>query len=122
MSKLLFKLRNVPEDEAEEVRELLSEHQIDFYETSAGNWGISMPALWVREESQYQQARELLDSYQAERSMRVRAEYNRLKQEGKHKTIIDSFRENPFAFIAYLFVVYALLYLPFKLISELGRQ
>lgn len=122
MSKLLFKLRNVPEDEAEEVRELLNEHQIDFYETSAGNWGISMPALWVREESQYQQARELLDSYQAKRSMRVRAEYKRLKQEGKHKTIIDSFRENPFAFIAYLFVVYALLYLPFKLISELGRQ
>ncbi|MXS80898.1 MULTISPECIES: DUF6164 family protein [Nitrosomonas] len=122
MSKLLFKLRNVPDDEAEEVRVLLSEHQIDFYETTAGNWGISMPALWVREESQYEQARELLDTYQVERSARVREEYDRLKREGKHKTIIDSFRENPFAFIAYLFVVYALLYLPFKFISELGKQ
>ncbi|ABI60103.1 DUF6164 family protein [Nitrosomonas eutropha] len=122
MSKLLFKLRNVPDDEAEEVRVLLSEHQIDFYETTAGNWGISMPALWVREESQYEQARELLDTYQVERSARVREEYDRLKREGKHKTIIDSFRENPFAFIAYLFVVYALLYIPFKFISELGKQ
>lgn len=122
MSKLLFKLRNVPEDEAEEVRELLNEHQIDFYETSAGNWGLSMPALWVHEESQYQRARELLDTYQAERRVRVRAEYDRLKQAGKHRTIIDNFRENPFVFIAYLFVVYALLYLPFKLISELGQQ
>ena len=121
MSRLLFKLRNVPEDEAEEVRELLSEHQIDFYETSAGNWGISMPALWVRKESQFQQARTLLDTYQAERSARVRAEYDRLKREGKHKTIIDSFRQNPFAFVAYLFVVYALLYLPFKFISALGQ-
>ena len=122
MSKLLFKLRNVPDDEAEEVRVLLSEHQIDFYETTAGNWGISMPALWVREESQYEQARELLDTYQVEHSVRVRTEYDRLKREGKHKTIIDSFRENPFTFIAYLFVVYALLYLPFKFISELGKQ
>lgn len=122
MSKLLFKLRNVPDDEAEEVRALLSEHQIDFYETSAGNWGISLPALWVRDEAQYSQARELLDVYQAERSARVRGEYARLKQEGKHKTVLDSFRENPFAFIAYLFIVYALLYLPYKIITGLSSQ
>jgi hypothetical protein len=121
MAKLLFKLRNVPDDEAEEVRMLLSEYQIDFYETTAGNWGISMPALWVREETQYQRARALLDTYQRERSARVRAEYDRLKQEGKHKTIVDSFRENPFLVIAYFLVVCALLYLPFKFIIELGR-
>lgn len=120
MSKLLFKLRNVPDDEAEEVRALLSEHQIDFYETSAGNWGISLPALWIRDEARYQQARKLLDIYQAERSARVREEYTRLKQEGKHKTVLDSFRENPFAFIAYLFIVYALLYFPYKIITGLS--
>ena len=122
MSKLLFKLRNVPDDEAEEVRALLSAHQIDFYETSAGNWGISLPALWVRDETQYSQARELLDVYQVERSAHVREEYARLKQEGKHKTVLDSFRENPFAFIAYLFIVYALLYLPYKIITGLSSQ
>lgn len=122
MSKLLFKLRNVPDDEAEEVRVLLSEHQIDFYETSAGNWGVSLPALWVRDEAQYSQARELLDIYQAGRNARVREEYARLKQEGKHKTVLDSFRENPFAFIAYLFIVYALLYFPYKIITGLSSQ
>lgn len=121
MSKLLFKLRNVPDDEAEEVRALLNEHQIDFYETSAGNWGISVPALWVHDEMQYPRARELLDAYQAARSVRIREEYTRLKREGKHKTVLDSFRENPFAFIAYLFVVYALLYLPYKIITGLGQ-
>jgi len=121
MSKLLFRLRNVPDDEVEEVRALLSEHQIDFYETSAGNWGISMPALWVRDETQYNHARALLDTYQAQRSERIREEYTRLKREGKHKTVLDSFRENPFAFIAYLFIVYALLYLPYKIITELSR-
>lgn len=121
MSKLLFRLRGVPDDEAEEVRALLETHQIDFYETTAGNWGISMPAIWVRDESQYQQAKSLLDHYQAARSARVRAEYERLKREGRHKTLWDSFRENPLGFIAYIFIVIVLLYLPFKLVFELTR-
>ena len=121
MAKLLFKLRNVPDDEVEEIHTLLSEHQIDFYETSSGNWGISMPALWVSDDVQYQRARELLDVYQADRSARVRAEYAQLKQAGQHPTIFTRFREKPFTIVAYLFVVYALLYLPFKFISELGK-
>ena len=48
MALLLFRLRNVPDDEADEVRHLLNENSIEFYETSAGNWGISMPAIWLR--------------------------------------------------------------------------
>ncbi|WP_396957001.1 DUF6164 family protein [Nitrosomonas sp.] len=122
MSKLLFRLRNVPDDEAKEVRALLIEHQVDFYETSAGNWGVSMPALWLRDESQYPQARALLDTYQAARSARAREEYSRLKKAGKHKTPADSFRENPVGFIAYIFIVIVLLYLPLKFIIELSRQ
>ena len=43
MSALIFRLRNVPEDEAMQVRDLLDEHRIDWFETSAGNWGIGMP-------------------------------------------------------------------------------
>lgn len=121
MSKILFRLRNVPDDEAEEVRALLASHHIDYYETSAGNWGISMPALWVKDENQYQQAKRLLDDYQEARSIRVRGEYARLKREGKNKTILDSMKENPVLFIAYILIVFALLYLPFKLIMELTR-
>ena len=48
MSKLLFKMRHVPEDEAQEVRELLASNKIEFFETFAGNWGVSMPALWLK--------------------------------------------------------------------------
>lgn len=33
MSKILFRLNGVPEDEIEEIRELLIEHAVDFYET-----------------------------------------------------------------------------------------
>ena len=119
MSKILFKLRNVPDDEAEEVRALLTDHHIDYYETSAGNWGISMPAIWVRDERQFQQAKELSDTYQEARSLRARAEYARLKREGKNKTMLDNFKARPVLFIAYILIVLALFYLHFKLIMAL---
>src|SRR5690606_18742767 len=41
MPNLLLNLRQVPADEASEVRELLSRHAIDFYETTPSQWGIS---------------------------------------------------------------------------------
>ena len=85
MSKILFRLNGVSEDEIEDVRELLTEHDIDFYETPPGNWGISMPAIWVKEEEQFDKAKALLDAYQSERSMRVKNEMNRLKQAGEQK-------------------------------------
>ena len=34
MSVLLFRLRNVPEDEAEDVRELLNKNGFEFYENN----------------------------------------------------------------------------------------
>ena len=63
MSKILFKLRDVPADEAQEVRELLERNDIEYYETLGGNWGISLPALWLKKEAQRHRARELLDTY-----------------------------------------------------------
>ena len=65
MAVLLFPLRNVPDDEAEEVRALLGTHGIDFYETPASAFGISAGAIWLRDEAQLQVARQLIDDYQA---------------------------------------------------------
>ncbi|MBK6619199.1 MAG: DUF6164 family protein [Nitrosomonas sp.] len=121
MSKLLFKLRGVPDDEADEIRALLTEKQIEYYETSAGNWGISLPALWLQDDSRYSEAKELLDAYQIARTQRIRAEYARLKQAGKQKTLRDSFLENPLVFAGYIFIVIVLLYLPVKIVVELGK-
>ncbi|MBI5441365.1 MAG: hypothetical protein HY900_09165, partial [Deltaproteobacteria bacterium] len=39
-------LRNVPADEADEVRDLLRANAIDFYETQPSPWGISSGGLW----------------------------------------------------------------------------
>lgn len=121
MPILLFKLNGVPPDEAEEVRELLTAHGIEFYETSAGRFGISLAAMWLRDDSQLADAQQLLDAYQRERMLRVRGEYESLRRAGRHETLWDRFRLNPLRFIAYATVILLILYfsvVPFLSLSS----
>jgi len=110
MAVLIFKLRGVPDDEAEDVRALLAEHHIDFYETNAGNWGISMPAIWLRDDLYQERAKALIATYQEERYIRVRAEYEQLKKEGKQRKIKDLFQESPTQFVVYGVIIVGILY------------
>jgi len=87
MSKLLFKLRNVPDDEAIEVRELLDANEIDYFETTPGNWGISMPGLWLSNADDFPRARALLDDYQTARTQRERARFDALRATGNAPTL-----------------------------------
>jgi hypothetical protein len=121
MAVKLFAMNGVPDDEAEEIRELLASNGVDFYETSAGNWGISVAAIWLRDESQHQQARSLIEEYQRERLTRVREEYAHMRREGKHRTVIDVIRENPVRFIVYLAVIAAVAYLSTKPFMDIGK-
>ena len=114
MSKLLFRLRHVPDDEIEEVRQLLEENQIDYFETSAGNWGISMPALWVQNDADFEQARALLDDYQQQRTVRVREEYRQLKELGEARTMWQVFQESPLKFIVYIGLIGLVLYVSLR--------
>lgn len=107
----IFTLQHVPEDEAEEIRELLTSNQIEYYETSAGNWGISAPAIWVNDDGQAPHARQLIDQYQHARAERAREEYALLKQAGRHRTLLDLIKENPRQFFVYLVALVAIVYL-----------
>ncbi len=100
MAVLIFKLRYVPDDEAHEVRELLSDNAIDFYETSAGVLGISVPALWLRNEAQLDKARQLIDEYQLLRQSRVREEF-RLRP----RTFTEMFIESPLRYIGIILAI-----------------
>jgi hypothetical protein len=120
MPRLLFNLRGVPEDEADEVRELLTEQDIDFYETSAGNWGMSMPALWLRNDADLEKARSVLNQYQQQRFLTARANYLELKKMDQQKTFLKAFFEKPFLFLAYLFTMFLIVYVSIKLLFELG--
>jgi len=121
MSKILFRLNGVSDDEANDVRELLANNDIDFYETSPGNWGVSMPAIWLRDANQFQKARSLLDAYQNERAIKVREEYARLKREGKNKTLMDAVKQNPVRFMVHLALAALVIYLSIKLIFDLAK-
>jgi len=121
MPELLFKLRNVPDDESEEVRQLLKDHGINFYETHASGWGISMPGIWLPDDSQLQEAKLLLDDYQRDRTSRMRSEYESLKSEGRHQTVIDRIMENPVQFILLAFAVLFILYVSLSPFLEFGE-
>ncbi len=110
MSVMLFRLRGVAEDEAEELRQMLVDNSIDFYETPADRWGVSMPGLWLKDESQLQQARNLIEQYHIARSTRVRHEYEQLKQEGKAETFIRRLKENPFMILVYIIMLAFVMY------------
>lgn len=117
----LFALNGVPDDEAEDVRALLTAGGIDFYETPAGNWGISSPAIWLNDETQLEKARSLIDAYQRERRVRVREEYAQLQKAGRQRTIIDVIRENPLRFIVYLAVIAAIIYFSTTPFMDVGK-
>lgn len=121
MATLLFRLRHVPEDEAEEVRALLEQHEIDFYETSAGNWRISMPALWIRDDDQLEQARQLLDQYQESRYRNARDHYDQLRQSGQHRTLWQNFIDEPVKVGFYLGAALFVLYLSLQVFFSLGQ-
>ena len=101
MAVLIFRLRFVPDDEAEEVRQLLSDNGIEFYETSAGNWQTAMPGIWLKDDGQLSLARQLLDDYQLQRLQSARENYAILKQNGQLPGLVDRFRENPLRFVLY---------------------
>lgn len=111
MAKLLFRLRNVPDDEADEVRQLLAQHEIEVYETDAGNWGISLPAIWLEQEQRFDEASALIAQYQLARSIRVRAEHESLRDQGQLPTLRDSFKLQPWQCVFYFGLIGAVLYL-----------
>jgi len=113
MSALLFKLRNVPDDEAEEIRDLMQEHRIEIYETSAGNWGISMPAIWVQHDESLPEAKQLLAQYQKSRQSNARKSYEEDRRLGRTSGFLQRVKERPFAIAGIilfcLFVIYVMI-------------
>lgn len=120
MTTLLFNLRGVPEDEADEVRELLTEQDIDFYETSAGNWGMSTPALWLRNDADLEKARYVLNKYQQQRFLTARENYLQRKKTDQQKTLLKAFIEKPVLYCVYIFTILLVVYVSIKLLFELG--
>ena len=100
MARLLFKLAQVPDDEAQEIRALLDEHQIPYYETNAGFFRVGLDAIWLADGAEEERARELLREYQAERVIRQRQNYAQLVEAGQVPSVWQYFCAQPIRFIA----------------------
>lgn len=111
MATLLMNLRHVPDDEADEVRVLLAEHDIGYYETPPSRWGISMGGIWLRDDTEMERAKRLLAEYQAERQRRMRADYEERRRQGTAETLADSLRRQPLRVLVYAAIVGLILYL-----------
>jgi len=85
----------VPDDEADEVRQMLDDHSIPWFETSAGRWGISFPAIWLKDDRDQVRARELLDACQQQRVEKIRSEEAERRQRGEHSTVMSQFIQRP---------------------------
>jgi len=121
MAILLFKLTNVPDDEAMDVRDLLERNDIYFYETSAGFWRLGVDALWLPDDTKAESARELIRQYQAERTANQQKVYAELVEEGHAPTLWKNFCASPLRFvmlvIAIVFVL-TLTFAPFALMYK----
>jgi len=109
MPTLLLKLRNVPEDEYEEVCALLNEHDIHFYETKVGFWGIGMAGLWLRDNRQLDQAQQLLAEYMAKRQVQAKEAYEESIREGTNRTLLSTFKQQPATFLLYILALVVVL-------------
>lgn len=95
MSRLLLNLRNVPDDEADDVRSLLDTHAIAFYETSPSLWGISAGGIFVTEDAAIVDAKRLMADYQQQRQARARAEHDAAVRDGTAETFWSVLRAEP---------------------------
>ncbi|GAA0889196.1 DUF6164 family protein [Rhodanobacter soli] len=119
MSKLLMNLRDVPGDEADDVRAMLDAQGIAYYETRPSIWGISAGGIWITEDAAFADARRAMDDYQQQRATRARAEYAAAKRAGTAATFITLLRADPLrvvmSLLGILFAL-ALVTLPFFLL------
>jgi hypothetical protein len=120
MSILFFSLRGVPEDEAEDIRELLCNNDIEFYETNPGLWGISPPAIWLYHQEDMQKIRPLFDEYQRQRAIIQRQRYLQLKQQGEIQGFLAHNFHKPIRFLIYITTIALIVYISIKWLFEMG--
>jgi len=122
MAKILFRLRYVTEEEADEVRALLDQHAIDWYETSAGRFQISFPAIWLQDESQEVKARALLEDYQRDRAATVRREQAERVERGEADTFYSRLRAQPILVLLAMAAIVFILFISIRPFLSLMPQ
>ena len=89
----------------------MDEHKIAYYETTPGIWGLSFAGIWLEDESHYDQAKSIVDDYQATRYEKA-VEQRKIAQEcGELITWSQTLRKHPVKVTAVIVFVGIVLYL-----------
>lgn len=99
MTKLLFNLHGVPDDEIQEVRELLETHEFDVYETEVGRWGIGLAAIWMKDEEQFVLAKAALNEYQQTRYQDAQEDRAKIQGLSIAEGLYVKFKQDPNQFV-----------------------
>lgn len=99
MTKLLFNLHGVPDDEIQDVRELCETHDFSVYETEVGRWGIGLAAIWLKEEDQLAAAKLVLDEYQKTRYEDAQEDRARIQGLSLSEGLYVKFKQDPNQFV-----------------------
>lgn len=119
MAKLLLNLRDVPDDEADDVRALLDAHAIEWYETKPSPWGVSYGGIWVSDAGRHGDAKSLLDDYQQRRAHAARESREADRLAGRLEPPWASLYRRPLQSLAAvlgILLLLALMLLPFALL------
>ena len=76
-------LRHVPDDEADDIRDLFEHEHVRYYETPPSFWGISMGGFWVHDDDEAERARQLLAGYQRQRQSQQQLEWQQRVARGE---------------------------------------
>lgn len=105
MATLLYRLNDVPEDEADDIRQLLNEKGLEYYETHGGFFGLGVAAIWLTNDNQLLLAKAVIDEYQANRAIIQRQHYDELRANGEILGFGQAILQHPFRFVGIILLV-----------------
>lgn len=82
MAKKVYDTNQASSEEVSDILARLQRHAIPHYETPKGVFGLSMGAIWVKDDSDYEMARQIIEEYDKAHALRVRQQY----ESGDHET------------------------------------
>lgn len=113
MAKKVYETNWASPEEVSDVLALLQRHAISHYETPRGVFGLSMGAIWVENDSDYDTARQIIEEYDKARALRVRQQYQSAAQgTGLVATFLNVRRlivERPYEAVLYLAIIAGLI-------------
>lgn len=75
MAKRLFSYSEDNLRQAEEISEILEKNNIEYYETPASRWGFSRSGIWIKNNEDFDRAKELFEQHVQDFAQRAREAY-----------------------------------------------